>query len=152
MAVNCINKSGLNIYFSDAGTAVNANGDEAGDDAKALTGTTKLVDIIYLVCQNGDFELTQEGGTYTYKLTLDDQSMDEILAALAPDAEKLDITFENCYAEVTLTDDTVSKLSVSCGGSVKVLLTQAGASVTADITFTDDEMPEPSDDVLSALR
>ena len=152
LAVNCINKSGLNIYFSDAGTAVNANGDEAGDDAKTLTGTTKLLDIVYLVCQNGDFELTQEGGTYTYKLTLDDQSMDALLQALAPDAAKLDITFEDCYAQVEIKDETVSKLAVSCGGAVKVLLTQAGASVTADITFTDDEMPEPSDDVLSALR
>ena len=151
-AVNCINKSGLNIYFSDAGSAVNANGDEAGDDARSLTGTTKLLDIVYLVCQNGDFEASQDGETYTYKLTLDERSMDSLLEALAPDAAKLDITFEDCYAAVTLTDDTVSKLSVSCGGSVKVLLTQAGASITADITFTDDAMPEPSGDVLSALR
>ena len=150
--VNCINKSGLNIYFSDTGSTVNANGDEAGDDARSLTGTTKLLDIVYLVCQNGEFELSQEGETYTYRLTLDERSMDALLEALAPDAAKLDMTFEDNYAEVTLTDGTVSKLSVSCGGSVKVLLTQAGASVTADITFTDDTMPEPSDEVLSALR
>ena len=152
LAVNCINKSGRNIYFSDGGSVVNATGDEAGDDAKTLTGTTKLLDIVYLVCQNGDFELTREAGTYTYKLTLDERSMDALLQALAPDAAKLDITFEDCYAELTLTDETVSKLSVSCGGAVKVLLTQAGASVSADITFIDDAMPAPSDDVLSALR
>lgn len=150
--VNCINKSGLNIYFSDTGSAVNVNGDEAGDDARSLAGTTKLLDIVYLVCQNGEFELSQEGETYTYRLSLDERSMDSLLEALAPDAAKLDMTFEDSYAEVTLTDGTVSKLSVSCGGAVKVLLTQAGASVTADITFTDDTMPEPSDEVLSALR
>ena len=41
---------------------------------------------------------------------------------------------------------------MSCGGSVKVLLTQASASVDADITFTDAQMPEVPDSVLSALR
>ena len=52
----------------------------------------------------------------------------------------------------SIEDDVVTKLKVSCGGSVKVLLTQASASVDADITFTDAQMPEVPDSVLSALR
>ena len=152
VSVNCVNKSGLNIFFSDAGSAVTSGGDEASDDAKSLTGTTKLLDIIYLVCQNGDFTSEGADGEYRYAVALDSRSMDAIVEVLAPDAAKLNIDFTDSRAEVVIRNDVVSELTISCGGSVKVLLTQASASITADITFTDDAMPEPSEEVLSALR
>ena len=78
--------------------------------------------------------------------------MDDMLAAVAPEAEKLEISFTDSFAEVTIEDDTVVSLRISCGGSVKVLLTSASADVAADITFVDAEMPEVPDSVLSALR
>ena len=64
----------------------------------------------------------------------------------------LEIDFTDSFAEVTIEDDTVVSLRISCGGSVKVLLTSASADVAADITFVDAEMPEVPDSVLSALR
>ena len=51
--------------------------------------------------------------------------MDDMLAAVAPEAEKLEIDFTDSFAEVTIEDDTVVSLRISCGGSVKVLLTSA---------------------------
>ena len=152
VTVNCINKSGLNIFFSDTGSAVNADGEEATGEAKSLTGTAKLLDVVYLVCQNGDFEVTHDGSTYQYSVTMDCRSMEELLSVLAPDAADLDIDFSESKVAVTIEDGVVTKLTVSCGGSVKVLLTQASASVDADITFTDAQMPEVPDSVLSALR
>ena len=152
VTVNCINKSGLNIFFSDTGSAVNADGEEASSEAKSLTGTAKLLDVVYLVCQNGDFEVTHDGSTYQYSVTMDSRSMEELLSVLAPDAADLDIDFSESKVAVTIEDDVVTKLTVSCGGSVKVLLTQASANVDADITFTDAQMPEVPDSVLSALR
>ena len=131
---------------------MNADGEEAASDAKSLTGTARLLDVVYLVCQNGDFESTDDGGVYRYRVTIDSRSMDDLLAVLAPDAQDLDIDFTDSSVEVTIEDDVVTKLSISCGGSVKVLLTQASASVDAEITFTDAQMPEVPDSVLSALR
>ena len=152
VTVNCINKSGLNIFFSDTGSAVNADGEEASSEAKSLTGTAKLLDVVYLVCQNGEFEVTHDGSAYQYSVTMDSRSMEELLSVLAPDAADLDIDFSESKVAVTIEDDVVTKLTVSCGGSVKVLLTQASANVDADITFTDAQMPEVPDSVLSALR
>ena len=140
-------------YFQEIyRSAVNANGEQATGEAKSLTGTAKLLDVVYLVCQNGDFEMTHDGGTYQYSVTMDSRSMEELLSVLAPDAADLDIGFSESKGAVTIEDDVVTKLTVSCGGSVKVLLTQASASVDADITFTDAQMPEVPDSVLSALR
>ena len=151
-AVNCINKSGLNIFFSDTGSAVTADGEEASGDARSLTGTAKLLDIVYLVCLEGDFTSEEQAGVYTYRVALSSRAMDDMLAAVAPEAEKLEIDFTDSFAEVTIEDDTVVSLRISCGGSVKVLLTSASADVAADITFVDAEMPEVPDSVLSALR
>ena len=89
---------------------------------------------------------------YQYSVTMDSRSMEELLSVLAPDAADLDIGFSESKVAVTIEDDVVTKLTVSCGGSVKVLLTQASANVDADITFTDAQMPEVPDSVLSALR
>ena len=152
VTVNCINKSSLNIFFSDTGSAVTAGGEEASSEAKSLTGTAKLLDIVYLVCQNGDFTSEQEGGSYRYTVSLDSRSMEDLLAVLAPDAVDLDIDFSNSSVTVTMEEDTVSHLSISCGGSVKVLLTQASANITADIAFIDAQMPDVPESVLSALR
>ena len=150
--VNCINKSGLNIFFSDSESAVTASGEEASGEARSLTGTAKLLDIVYLVCQNGDFTSEQDGNTYRYRVALDSRSMDEILDVLAPDAAKLDIDFTDSTAGVTICDDVVTELTISCGGSVKVLLTQASASVTAEVHFVDEPMPEIPDAALKALQ
>ena len=152
VTVNCINKSGLNIFFSDAGSAVTADGEEASGDARSLTGTAKLLDIVYLVCLEGDFTSEEQDGVCTYRVVLSSRAMDDMLAAVAPEAEKLEIDFTDSFAEVTIEDDTVSALRISCGGSVKVLLTSASADVAADITFVDAEMPEVPDSVFSALR
>ena len=96
--------------------------------------------------------MTQDGCMYIYFVSLMCLSMEELLSVLAPDAADLDIDFSESKVAVTIEDDVVTKLTVSCGGSVKVLLTQASASVDADITFTDAQMPEVPDSVLSALR
>ena len=93
VTVNCINKSGLNIFFSDTGSAVTADGEEASGDARSLTGTAKLLDIVYLVCLEGDFTSEEQAGVYTYRVALSSRAMDDMLAAVAPEAEKLEIDF-----------------------------------------------------------
>ena len=152
VTVNCINKSGLNIFFSDEANAVTENGSAASDEAKSLTGTAKLLDTLYLVCQEGEFTSEQDGEVYRYRVTLDERAMEEFLSILAPEAAKLDIDFSDSSVQVTIENDTLSELSLSCGGSVKVLLTQASADVTGSIVFTDAQMPEVPENVLSALR
>ena len=142
----------IHTHTTEAYTPDGTDQYEASGEARSLTGTAKLLDSVYLVCQNGDFTSEQDGNTYRYRVALDSRSMDEILDVLAPDAAKLDIDFTDSTAGVTICDDVVTELTISCGGSVKVLLTQASASVTAEVHFVDEPMPEIPDAALKALQ
>ena len=152
MQVSCINKNGLNIFFTDGEDVFSQSGDKATGDAKSLAGTAELFDVLELVCREGDIELSQDGETYRYTLSLDSRATEQIVSIIAPGASDLDIDFTDSRAEVVMDGGVITRLQVSCSGSMKLLLTQASAEVSANMTFTEAPVPEIPEDVLNNLK
>ena len=93
-------------------------------------------------------ELTGESvGTFA----LDADGMAAAANAIAPDIESLDIDFTEGNLEIVLSGNDLSSITISCGGTLRLLLTDTDVSFRAVITPAGREFAV-TQQVLSALQ
>ena len=100
---------------------------------------------------NGTAACTQTGGTDTYTLTLDEAGAAEFAAAIAPDIQSQHVAFTGGRVTMEVQDTQLCSVRITCSGSISVALTEANASLSADIRFVSRNYPFPRA-VLNALQ
>ena len=144
-----VRKGALSLYFSgdklcDAEGHVLTTGD-------ALASQAQLLQLAYQLVLNGTAACTQTSGTDTYTLTLDEAGAAEFAAAIAPDIQSQHVAFTGGRVTMEVQDTQLCSVRITCSGSISVALTEANASLSADIRFVSRNYPFPRA-VLNALQ
>ena len=144
-----VRKGALSLYLSgdklcDAEGHVLTTGD-------ALASQARLLQLAYQLVLNGTAACTQTGDTDTYTLTLDEAGAAEFAAAIAPDIQSQHVAFTGGRVTMEVQDAQLCSVRITCSGSISVALTEANASLSADIRFVSRNYPFPRA-VLNALQ
>lgn len=137
-----IRKNGLCIYWSD-GQLLNQDGSTVTGEQQSPEDLAQLLDISYLVCQDGTFTTAQQSGSTLYTMELSGDSMEKFAEMIAPDAAKLEPELTGGTLTVHVTDGTISGISFDLGGSITVATFGADVSITGQITFQDGTVTIP---------
>ncbi|MGN0298006.1 MAG: hypothetical protein ACI4C1_02285 [Lachnospiraceae bacterium] len=140
MQISSIQKNGYALYFTDT-TICNQNGKIILAADAANIEAAKLLDIAYEACLNATLECREENGQYIYSLSLDEEGMKTVVYAIAPEAEKMDITFDSGSIQVVVGDDQIQSVNISCGGNVQIVLSSADVVFEAKMEFKQDVVP-----------
>ena len=145
-----VGKNGLRLY-TDGRYVVGADGESVTDDEIRLADTVNLLDAAYRACLDGSLSAAQRGDDYIYTVQLDGDAIDEIVELIAPDAAKLAPDFTYGTISLTVSDGKFSSMSVSCTGTMKVVLVETPVSVSADISIQDAATPQFPAKAVAAL-
>ena len=144
-----VRKGALSLYFS-GDKLCDAEGHVLTTD-DALASQARLLQLAYQLVLNGTAACTQTGGTDTYTLTLDEAGSAEFAAAIAPDIQSQHVAFTGGRVTMEVQDTQLCSVRITCSGSISVALTEANASLSADIRFVSRNYPFPRA-VLNALQ
>ena len=144
-----VRKGALSLYFS-GDKLCDAEGHVLTTD-DALASQARLLQLAYQLVLNGTAACTQTGGTDTYTLTLDEAGAAEFAAAIAPDIQSQHVAFTGGRVTMEVQDTQLCSVHITCSGSISVALTEANASLSADIRFVSRNYPFPRA-VLNALQ
>lgn len=144
-----VRKGALSLYFS-GDKLCDAEGHVLTTD-DALASQAQLLQLAYQLVLNGTAACTQTSGTYTYTLTLDEAGAAEFAAAIAPDIQSQHVAFTGGRVTMEVQDTQLCSVRITCSGSISVALTEANASLSADIRFVSRNYPFPRA-VLNALQ
>lgn len=144
-----VRKGALSLYFS-GDKLCDAEGHVLTTD-DALASQAQLLQLAYQLVLNGTAACTQTGGTDTYTLTLDEAGAAELAAAIAPDIQSQHVAFTGGRVTMEVQDTQLCSVRITCSGSISVALTEASASLSADIRFVSRNYPFPRA-VLNALQ
>ena len=148
-SISCIRKNTLTFYFSDGAIC-----DESGSklDSADLVDSAQLIDLSCELLMNGTAACTETEKGRSYTLTLDEDGMTALSAAIAPDIKAQDVSFTSGRIEALVgADGTLRSIGISCSGALHLILTDAPATVSAVITPTTREVSF-SQQALSALK
>lgn len=144
-----VRKGALSLYFS-GDKLCDAEGHVLTTD-DALASQAQLLQLAYQLVLNGTAACTQTGSTDTYTLTLDEAGAAEFAAAIAPDIQSQHVAFTGGRVTMEVQDTQLCSVRITCSGSISVALTEANASLSADIRFVSRNYPFPRA-VLNALQ
>lgn len=144
-----VRKGALSLYFS-GDKLCDAEGHVLTTD-DALASQARLLQLAYQLVLNGTAACTQTGGTDTYTLTLDEAGAAEFAAAIAPDIQSQHVAFTGGRVTMEVQGTQLCSIRITCSGSISVALTEANASLSADIRFVSRNYPFPRA-VLNALQ
>ena len=131
-----VGKSGIWLY-TDGTTVTTASGERLSSGDTLTESAAKLPEALYLACLNGDVTAAKHAdGSAVYTLTLSGSDAAELAELLAPDMGSLDSSFSYGTAKLTVSDGEIISLALSCTGTVKVALTEAPLTVSAEIAPT----------------
>ena len=106
-----------------------------GENEQTAAKYVELVDVAYLACISGDVTSAKRGESTAYTMTLDADSIERIVAIIAPEAEKLGAVFSLGTAELAVTDGEIDTITINCTGTMKVVLVETAVSVNAELTL-----------------
>ena len=151
LTVTGIQKGPLTFYLSD-GKLLDASGSSVDLTANSWAGSADLLDVAAQLLFSATASRTEKpGGQDVYTITLDAGGMTAAAEAIAPDIASLDIDFGEGTLEIVLTGDKLSGITISCSGTLHLLLTDTDVSLRAAITPASREFAVPQQ-VLSALH
>lgn len=145
-----VEKSGFRLY-TDGSTVVTAAGDRIASGDALTESAAKLPEALYLACLNGDVTAEKRGGGTVYTLSLSGSDAAELAEILAPDMGSFDASFSYGTAQLTVSDGKIVSLALSFTGTVKVALTEAPLTVSAEIALTGEDAGALPDAVTDAL-
>ena len=120
------------IGVNDIGVDIDGSGEANGQDAARYLG---LLDVAYQACISGDVAKRSIANGTVYTIALDSDSISSIVSIIAPEAEQLDAIFSSGSVGLTVTDGEISRITIDCTGTMKVVLVETGVSVSAELTL-----------------
>lgn len=135
--VDCIRKAGRTVYLSN-GKLYAADGSdldmsEAGDALSRLA----LPDRLCRICLGGSISCEEREGAYVYRLIPSTDDIAVLARELLPETASLDFTFTEGVVEAVVRNGELESVSLSCGGTLRLLFASVPASVSAELTFAE---------------
>ncbi len=147
----CIRRGAASLYLS-GGRICDAGGNSVDVSGASLADSSQLIPLCYELMMNGTADCVRSGDGYLYTLALDEDGMTSLAAAIAPDIKAQDVSFTGGSIELSVTDGgAIRQIGVSCSGTLHLVLTDAGAALSAVIVPVTREISFPQP-VLDALK
>lgn len=151
MTVTGIQKGPVTLYVSD-GKILDSSGNAVDLGTNSWAKSANLLDAAAQLLFSATASHTEKpGGQEVYTIALDADGMAAAANAIAPDIESLDIDFTEGNLEIVLSGNDLSSITISCGGALRLLLTDTDVSFRAVITPAGREFAV-TQQVLSALQ
>ena len=151
MTVTGIQKGPVTLYVSD-GKILDSSGNAVDLGTNSWAKSANLLDAAAQLLFSATASHTEKpGGQEVYTIALDADGMAAAANAIAPDIESLDIDFTEGNLEIVLSGNDLSSITISCGGTLRLLLTDTDVSLSAVITPAGREFAV-TQQVLSALQ
>lgn len=132
--IYCVGKNNLKLY-TDGSSMVNASGAGVTDEEAQLAGNVNLLNVVYQACLNGNISAAQTADGYTYTVALDGDGVKQLVEIISPDAAKLNPNLAYGDIKLYIGAGRITGISVSCTGTVQVVVVEAPVSVSADVSF-----------------
>lgn len=129
-----IQENGSGLYYCN-GTLCDGQGRVLPLDSSTNGTAATLPELLLAVCLRLTADCTQMGEQYVYRFSLDAQAMSELACAIAPETEKLPLTWNRGTVKVVVAEDRLQSLEVKITGSLSVILTQVEVSIGGEITL-----------------
>ena len=127
------------VYFT-AETACTADGAVLADRKGILPDAASVWELAGELIRNGDLACRTTGGRSVYTLTLDDARMRSVMEAAAPQTSELNVSFSSGTLRVVVDDGRIADMEFNCLGSVRVVLVDVDAVVSARIIPRENAM------------
>ncbi len=144
-AISALGKHDFMVYFTDRAMC-DENGKILSETAEGQSSAS-LLGIAYELCRNSSAEIQKD----SYVFTIHEAGMQEIAAAIAPETQELDITYESGTVRIELEDGALKQIDFSVSGSMPILFVQTDATISATFRFKEGnfEIPEAVRNTLS---
>ncbi|MGM9601309.1 MAG: hypothetical protein ACI3W5_06970 [Faecousia sp.] len=131
-----IQENGYALYFTqDSLCDVNGNRIPIGNASNM--DAAQLLDIAYTFCMNASADCESNGSRYIYTVSLDEEGMEQVAYAIAPEAKKLDITFTSGDLVIVISNEKIESMGVTVRGSLHVVLTSTDVTMGAKLEFAE---------------
>ena len=134
-----VQENGYALYFTDD-TICDSKGNSIPTASAANIDAARLLDIAYTACMNASADSTVKGSQYIYTLSLNEEGMEAVAYAIAPEAEKLNISFASGSIQVIILDERIESVEITVSGSVQIVLSSADVSIGAKLEFSGDSV------------
>ena len=140
----------LAVYFTDEAVC-SPDGSLIFDSRESLLRREDLWELTEELIENSDLSCTVSGTRRIYTLSLDEEAMREAAAAIAPRTEALDLNLRGGTLRVTVIGRRLTGVEISCSGSVRVVLSDVDAALSAQFRIRDRANVTIPDPVIRTL-
>lgn len=142
VSIQSLRKKDTVIYYSD-GVFYDQKGLSLAMDGNENIHRAKLLQILYQVCENGEFACIDTGNnSWLYTMTLDEEAMKKIAYTAVPEMESMDIALPSGSIQITLKDTSIQEINLNCNGELGNI---APVTLSTKLTFNHDgkiDVPE----------
>ena len=151
-AVSRLTRRDTSLYLTDA-AACTESGAPFALDGSVFSRESELLRLAYEAMLLGDTSVETASGAARYTVTLDGEAMDRFATLITSEADLSQVSFTDGSVSLLLRDDRLSELSVSCGGTIRVVRSDVDAAVSARLSFDPSaSFPTLPDAVREALK
>ena len=135
----------LKLYFTDNAVCT-AQGLSVSTAEEQAAASAKLIPLAKELCLKGDFSCTGTAINRSYTVSLDGESATALAEELIPALSAMKVDLTECRLLITLEDGELSKLTLDCGGTVRIVSKDLSSTilVTADFRTEAEEEDIPS--------
>ncbi len=133
-AVSRLSRRDTSLYLTDA-AACTESGAPFALDGSVFSRESELLRLAYEAMLLGDASVETTSGAARYTVTLDGEAMDRFATLITSEADLSQVSFTDGSVSLLLRDDRLSELSVSCGGTIRVVRSDVDAAVSARLVF-----------------
>lgn len=148
--IYCVKENGYGLYVSQ-NTICDRSGNAVSAANAANLDCTKLFDALYSVCMQASVSCEHAGRTSTYTLALDEDAMAELSHVIAPETEKMNMSFTSGAASIVMAEGKIERVEIGMAGTVQTVLSRMDSRVAAALDFTQGEELSLPDAVSAAL-
>ena len=136
--VSAVRSGGATLYFAN-GRACSASGAAANLPTGNPAQSGALLELAYQLCMNSDVNCVKGNEGNVYTVTLSGEKIRDLMCAIAPQAERLNLTPGIGSVEILLKNEAIESIRFACSGTLTVALSELDASFDATLTLDEDD-------------
>lgn len=134
----CIAENGYGLYFSNQAIC-DSSGSSVPLASAPNAGAASILEILYPLFLHASASCEENGAQRIYTLQLDADGMQKLACAIAPELEKLALSFTSGSARLVMDDGAICSVSLRIDASAQIVLSRVEAAISAALDFSQAE-------------
>ena len=94
-----------------------------------------LLEMVEVLCMEGEIACKEENGNYVYELRLDEDSMQKMTEKIVPEVVNYAVTFKEGSMEIVIEEESVSSIDIEISGKLQLFITELPIKIGAEFSF-----------------